>query len=95
MLGNPESISLIQLVSISVCGLAIVFLCLSCLILAIKLLGFIFKWVGGERTVLTRAAQTEIQMDENTFAVLICTVSEATGFPPGSFRIKSITSIDK
>ena len=95
MLGNPDSISLLQSIIISLCGMCIVFLCLSCLILAIKLLGGIFQGLTGTGVRSVSPVKTTQEMDEDAFAVLICAVSEASGLPLGSFRIKSIMSVNK
>ena len=38
MLGNPDSLAVSEVLLISLIGLAVVFLCLACLILAIKLM---------------------------------------------------------
>ena len=46
MLGNPDSLAISEVLLISVIGLAVVFLCLACLILAIKLMSTAFEAMG-------------------------------------------------
>lgn len=98
MLENPETISLIQTILISLCGMCIVFLCLACLIVAIKIMGILFMRLGlgdhlqekGSGTGVKPVQPDTVQGDNGIYAVLLCAVSHAAGIPLDKMRIKSI-----
>ena len=99
MLGNPDYLSLGEILVISVTGLAIVFLCLACLIVAIKVLGLVFAAAGknqkpaAKAAPAPKAAPAAPAFDEETYAVLLAAVSDACGLPLDKFRVVSITEV--
>ena len=79
-------------------GLAVVFLCLACLILAIKLMSTAFEATGKNKkpAAPSKAAAPAAKpagLDEETYAVLLSTVSDATGLALDKFRVVSVTEI--
>lgn len=98
MLGNPETISLIQTILISLFGMCIVFMCLACLIIAIKIMGILFVKLGlgdhsqgkGAGPGVKPVQPDTVQSDNGVYAVLLCAVSHAAGIPLDKMRIKSI-----
>ena len=95
MLGNPESLSLLQILAVSACGLCTVFLCLGVLILAIKLLGILGAALESVRHHKTESAPAAEPLDEEIHAVLLSAVSAEVGLPLDKFRITSIREIDQ
>lgn len=94
MLGNPDSISALQVLFLSASGLLTVFLCLGILILAILLLGKIMVAVEGkEAKAAPAAAVPQDAIDEEVHAVLISAVSAEVGLPVDKFRITSIKEL--
>ncbi len=99
MLGNPDSLAVSEVLLISVIGLAVVFLCLACLIIAIKIMSTIFQAAGKNKKPAAPAkaaaapAAKPAGLDEETYAVLLSTVSDATGLALDKFRIVSVTEI--
>ncbi len=94
MLGNPDSLTLLQILTISLCGLVTVFLCLGVLILAIKLLGIISAALQSKRQPKVESAPLQEALDEEVHAVLLSAVSAEVGLPLDKFRIVSIREID-
>ena len=102
MLGNPDSLAVNEVLLISVIGLAVVFLCLACLIIAIKIMSTIFQamGVGNKKPAAKQPAKAAAApaakpagLDEETYAVLLSTVSDATGLPLDKFRVVSVTEV--
>lgn len=98
MLGNPDSLGLGEVLLISLMGMVIVFICLIVLILAIKLMSQIFIAAGSgkaapEKKTAPAPAAKPAGLDEETYAVLLSTVSDATGLPLDKFRVVSVTEI--
>ena len=98
MLGNPDSLAGSEVLLISLIGLAVVFLCLACLILAIKLMSTAFEATGKNKKPAAPAkaaapAAKPAGLDEETYAVLLSTVSDATGLALDKFRVVSVTEI--
>ena len=98
MLGNPHFLSKGEVLLISVIGLAVVFLCLAFLILAIKLMSTAFEAMGKNKkpAAPVKAAAPAAKpagLDEETYAVLLSTVSDATGLALDKFRVVSVTEI--
>lgn len=95
MLGNPDSISAVQVLFLSASGLLTVFLCLGLLILAILLLGKIMVAVEGKKAPAASAAAAAPKdaIDEEVHAVLISAVSAEVGLPVDKFRITSIKEL--
>lgn len=93
MLGNPESISVMQVFFLCGSGLLTVFLCLGVLILAILVLGKIMVAVNGKEKKPEPVAVAQDTIDEETHAVLISAVSAEVGLPLDKFRITSIKEI--
>lgn len=99
MLGNPDVLSLGEILIVSVTGLSIVFLCLALLICAIKVLGMVFAATGknakpaAKAAPAPKAAPAAPAFDEESYAVLLATVSDACGLPLDKFRVVSITEI--
>lgn len=95
MLGNPESISVMQVLFLCGSGMLTVFLCLGVLILAILVLGKIMVAVNGKEKKPEPAAAAVAQetIDEETHAVLISAVSAEVGLPLDKFRITSVKEI--
>ena len=94
MLGNPDSLSGVQILFLSASGLLTVFLCLALLIVAIVLLGKIMTAVSGkEAKPAAVAAPAQEELDEEVHAVLISAVSAAVGLPTDKFRITSIKEL--
>lgn len=94
MLGNPDSLSGLQILFLSASGLLTVFLCLALLIVAILLLGKIMTAVGAkEAKAQPAAAPAQDELDEEIHAVLISAVSAEVGLPVDKFRITSIKEL--
>lgn len=94
MLGNPDSISVVQVLFLSASGLLTVFLCLGLLILAILLLGKIMVAVQSKNDKAAPApAVPQDTIDEEVHAVLISAVSAEVGLPVDKFRITSIKEL--
>lgn len=93
MLGNPESLRLLDVLSISLSGICIVFLALGCLILAIKVLGFVFQ-ERKPKSIVEAKKEEDNSLEEEAYAVLLSVVSEASGLPLDKFRVISIREIE-
>lgn len=95
MLGNPETLSLFQIVTLSASGMCIVFLCLGALILAIRLLSGLLAALSGRPRAAAQAeaAPAAQAQDEETAALLLSAVSEELRLPPDRFRIVQIREL--
>lgn len=99
MLGNPDSLAVNEVLLISAIGLAVVFLCLACLIVAIKIMSTIFQAMGKNKKPAAAPAKAAAPaakpagLDEETYAVLLSTVSDATGLALDKFRVVSVTEL--
>lgn len=107
MLGNPASLGIGELLTISAIGLVIVFIALGLLILAIKVMSLVFAKTGaGTKKAVPKAAPAKAAVPaparaaapaapavtEEDYAAIVAAVSEETGLPLACFKITSITS---
>ncbi len=93
MLGNPDSLSAVQVLFLSASGMLTVFLCLAVLILAILLLGKVMTAISNKEAKAAPAAPAQEELDEEVHAVLISAVSAEVDLPVDKFRITSIKEI--
>lgn len=94
MLGNPDSLSAVQVLFLSASGMLTVFLCLAILIVAILLLGKVMTAINNkEAKAAPAAAPAKEELDEEVQAVLISAVSAEVDLPVDKFRITSIKEI--
>lgn len=80
---------------VSLMGLTTVFLCLIALALAVMIFSKIFSSIASRESRPTAPTPaTGPVLDEETYAALLCVLSEETLLPLEKFRVTSIRALD-